>query len=529
MHRAAVDEGALVWSDRSRGDSAMPTDRPSLAYLGVMGFVLLWNVLLAGQIARARRQAPHMLGVTALCGLLIAPAALIAVAAPTVATGRTVAWVTWMWPLTLLLFVVQAGLALRRRLVNSLISVPIFALNTVLLLAASARYASTWWPDIPDTWMAFNVAHAGALGVVWDRQALWSPFAIQLPLLAPAFPATWAASKALRGLLGLGAGLSALLTIVEYPPAARALATFPALAAEPLRERPRGDLALGVHVFPALTGPPPELALPRDLQVAEAIGAEVLAVTVTPSGATAAGLDSVARTLAGVRRDSMALLVSLGWDDTDTRRMTADPTAWRQGRLAMVDQVVRRLRPDLLFPVEDPLDAGEFRLGPRPLQLWTDLVTRAARLAHEVRPRTRVGVVVSAWTAQDSALYAWAARSADIDVLGFAVAPTFQGGGSVTARLNAAERWMAGQSKPHWIVGVRAFPFAFGERAQERMLTGTLSWASRMPRVQGVVVDGAGDYLALTGLQAANGRLRPAVPALAAANRALQETAVAMR
>ena len=117
----------------------VPRDAATLAFAGVSAFILLWDVLLAGQIAQARRQAKDFLALTALCALFVAPAALIALAAPSAWTGRPVALVVWVWPATLGLFAVQSGLAFSRGLVTSLISAPIFAFNVLLFLASVAR------------------------------------------------------------------------------------------------------------------------------------------------------------------------------------------------------------------------------------------------------------------------------------------------------------------------------------------------------------------------------------------------------
>jgi hypothetical protein len=54
-------------------------------------------------------------------------------------------------------------------------------------------------------------------------------------------------------------------------------------------------------------------------------------------------------------------------------------------------------------------------------------------------------------------------------------------------------------------------------------MLGTFAWASRHPRVTAVILDGAGDYDMLAGLQRADGAMRPAVATLARARQALQE------
>ena len=503
----------------------VPRNAATLTFAGVSVFVLLWNVVLAGQIAQARRQARDFLAVTALCALFVAPAAVVALASPSALTGRTVSPVTWIWPATLGLFALQSGLALKRGLVTSLLSAPVFAFNVLLFGAAVARWLTVMWPGVPAALLGVDAAHASTMGLVWQRPALWSPLALQLPLLAPAYPARWQVSKTLRALLALGAAGWTLLTVVEYPSAVRAVATFAPLGTAPLQERPRGDLALGLRILPSLRGPPPAAALERDLRLADSLGARVLSVVVLPEGTGGATLDSLASALAGVRRDSVVLVVTLGWGRDDARRYTASPAAFADRRLELVDRVVRRVRPDVLVPALDPMDAGRRVLGPVPLEWWTSYHARAADLAHRLRPRTRVAFTVAEFVAEDSVLYRWAVGAPSIDIVGLSFGPTFRGGGSLAARQRAAERWMTGQFKPHWVVSARAYPYVFGEAAQRSALAGSFAWATRHPVVEAMIVDGAGDYDALTGIQRADGSLRPAVAALARARRALQEAA----
>ena len=503
----------------------LPQTAASLTFAGVSGFILLWDVLLAGQIAQARRQARDFLAITALCGLFVAPAAVIALASSSADTGRTVAWVSWAWPATLGLFAVQSFLALRRGLVTSLISAPILALNLLLFGASLARYATVFWPGAPPTLLGLEVARSGTIGLFWDTSALWSPFAIQLPLLAPAYPARWRLSKTLRACLAIGAAAWSLVTIAQYPSAVRAVASFDDLTSEPQRERPRGDLMLGLRILPVLRGPPAAAALVRDLQVADTVGAEILSVVVTQDGGSPRALDSLASALEGLRRDSVLLVVSLGYGPRDAARLAASALAYRDRRLALVDQVVRRLRPDVLVPAADPFDAGRRVLGDVPLAWWTDFHTRAGQSVHRLRPRTRVVATASAFSTGDSLFYAWAAQSPQIDLLGLSFAATYRGGASMAARERTAERWMTGNTKAHWVVSVRTFPYVFGEAAQRSAIAGTFAWASRQPRVHAVIVDGAGDYDMLSGLRRANGVLRPAVGTLARARQALHEGA----
>lgn len=496
----------------------------ALAWAGVSLFILLWDVALAGQIAQARRQARDFLAMTALCGLFVLPGAVVALAGTSAGTGRTITSVDWIWPATLGLFVIQGGLAFTRGLVTSLLSIPTFVFNVVLFVAAVARYATATWPAAPATLLGVQVAQASTLGLVLGQAALASPFAVPMPLLAPAYPARWKVSKTLRAALAIGAAAWTLLVVAEYPSGVRAVASFGALTNEPMQERPRGDLVLGVRILPDLAGPPPAAALAPDLALADSLGVGTLAVVVTPAGANGAALDSLDAVLAPWRADSVQVMVSLGYGPDDAADLARSPDRYRDRRLAALDQVVRRLRPDVLVPAVDPTGSGRQATG-APLAWWIDYHARAARLAHTLRPRTAVAAVAATFGTEDSLFYAWAARHDGIDVLGLSFAPTFRGGGAMAARQRVAARWMATNRKPHVVTSVRAYPYTFGEAAQRSALVGTFAWASRQPRVRTVVADGSGDYAQLTGLARADGAWRPAVVALARARQALEETA----
>lgn len=493
-------------------------------YVAVSLAILLWDVVLAGQIVRARRQSRPFLALTSLCGLFIVPGAVIALAASTVLTGRVIHLVAWLWPVVLACFVAQSGYVLARRLVGWWFAWPVFLLNVALLLAAAARVATVWVADLPAPLLGATVAQASALGLVFGREALGSPWLLLLPVLAPVHPARWRVGGALRLLLAGGAAGIVLLTAADYPPSVHAAQTFAPLGETRLQERPRGDFALGVRIFPTVTSPPAPLPVERDLALADTVGASVIALVVAPAGIRAATLDSLAATLADVRRDSVRLVVSLGYGPRDAELLRRDPAAYRDRRLTMVDQVVRRLRPDLLLPALDPMDAGVRALGAVPPGWWEDYLSRAGALAHRLRPRTRVALAASSLTAADSALYAWGESAGDIDVLGFSFAPSWGGGASVDARLRLAGRWLRASRKEQWIFSARSYPRAFGERNQARAIWGMLAWATSQPRVRAIILDGAGDYEALDGLRDPGGRLRPVVASVARARAALAES-----
>lgn len=503
---------------------ALPREWLVPGYLVVSIAVLLWDVILASQIARARRQSRLFLALTSICALFIVPGALIVVASSTVLTGRAIHLVAWVWPAVLLFFVWQSGYAIARHHATLFFGLPVFLFNLTLFGAALARYASGWVADLPAPLVGAALAQAGAMGFVFGREALSSPWLVLLPLLAPAFPSRWRVGSTVRAALAIVAAVLATLTIIEYPSAVHASESFSTFDHERLQERPRGDFALGLHVFPSLDGAPPPLPLARDLALADTLGMRVVSVTILPKGVRAMALDSLAASLADIRRDSVLLVVSLGYGNEEATRFQADPAAHLRRRLAMVDQVVRRVRPDVLVPALDPSDLGERMLGGVPAAWWRDYLSQSAALAHRLRPRTRIALAASTFSPRDSALYAWGAKEAGIDILGFSLAPSFGGGASLVARMRLAERWMRETPKEQWILSARAAPRTFGERNQARAVWGVLAWATSQPRIRTVIVEGAGDYDALVGLRDPGGRLRPVVASVARAREVLAET-----
>ena len=503
----------------------MPREWILVGYVSLAASILLWDVFLAGQIARARRQSRTFLALTAVCGLMVVPSALALVATRSFITGRALQFVSWLWPVTLACFVAQSGIALFQHRVTRPLGLPIFVFNVTLLAASVAGFVGTWWSDPPSALVASAGAQAAALGVLFGRVALVSPYLVVLPLLSPAYPARWRVSKSVRALLAMVASSACVLIVLEYPRAVHAADTFAGFESERLQERPAGDLALGLRLLPSLDGPPPAVALQRDLALADTLEVSVVSVVIEPDGATGPSLDSLALALADIRRDSVLLVASLGYGRSDTRLMARSPARYTAQRLRMVEQVVRRLRPDVLLPASDPMDDGVRMLGRVPAEWWRDYLRQSATLAHQLRPRTRVGFAVSAYTASDSALYDWGTGTPVIDLVGFSIAPSFGGGASLAARLRTAERWMRHSRKEQWVFAARGFPLVFGERNQERTLWGALAWATRQPGLKAFIVDGAGDYDRLTGLRAPNGRLRPAVAKLDRARRALDEAA----
>jgi hypothetical protein len=487
--------------------------------------VMLWDVFLAGQIGQLRRAPRFFRGVTALAGLLIAPAALVVVASASILNGRAIHVIAWVWPLTLGIFALQALYAVGKRLVTPFIGVPIAAYDVIVAVAAIVRYQAYSGSDPSAGWLAVVAAQSSALGLLLGRAALFSPFAVALPLLAPAYPARWRISATVRGTLAVIAMAFAVLFIAELPSAVVAVRSYGNYAQDRLQERPRGDFTIGLRVFPYLDDAPPPLALRNDIALVDSVGLGAIAVVIDPAGARLAALDSLAHVLEEERRDSVLLIVSVGYDRNAEESFRRAPAAHMRARLAAVDRIVRRLRPDIILPARDPYTEGARAMGRVPLAWWEEYLRLASLNAHRVSNRVRVGVTASAFVGADSSLYAWAsAPTSPVDIVGFSFYPSYDGGGSLSARLHVADRWMRRSTKNHWVF-TGAFPVTHGESSQARALWGTLSWATSHALIKGIIVESAGDYDVVTGLRAPGGRIRPALATLERAVAAMAETA----
>jgi hypothetical protein len=258
----------------------------------------------------------------------------------------------------------------------------------------------------------------------------------------------------------------------------------------------------------------------------DSVGVGAISVVIEPAGARLAALDSLAHVVEEERRDSVLLIVAVGYDRNAREAFRQNPSAHMKARLAAVDRIVRRLRPDIILPARDPYTAGTRAMGRVPLAWWEEYLRQASANARRVSNRVRVGVSASAFVGADSALYAWASRpGSPVDVVGFSFYPSYDGGGSLSARLHVADRWMRGSTKNHWVFSAGAFPVTHGETSQSRALWGTLAWATSKAPIKGLIVESAGDYDVVTGLRAPGGRVRPALATLERAIAAMAETA----
>jgi hypothetical protein len=497
---------------------------PSAA-LVVAALVLLWNVALAGRLARIDEAPRQWATLTGLLGLFLLPAVVIRIVGSSLVLGRTIASLSWFWPVIATLVALQAAWTLSRRLGVRAVVLPIALYDALVAAGAWVEFASGNGTPLPWWLHAIPTAITSATGYVAGTSALVSPFAVAPPLLAPAFRARWAINATVRGTIALGALVAVLAVASELPQAAYAVRSFDNYTLVPLRERPEDrPLAVGTRLLGTVDGTPHPQALRWDLDLADSVDVDAVSVRVTPR-ASARALDSLARVLDDLRADSVLIVAAIGYDLDEGLRARFAPTAWERSRIAAVDKVVRRLRPDVLVPASEPYGAGARSVGVLGVARWQAVLRECARTAHALRPAMRVLHEAAAFDARDSALTAWAAsRESGLDGIGYAFTPGFRGGASLEAKLQAADRWRRARRTPtrEWVTLAAGNAWVHGEVAQERAVWGVLAWASARTSVEGVIAGDAADYDTRRGLRGPGGRLRPATASVRRAIRALR-------
>jgi hypothetical protein len=499
-------------------------------YVAIAVVTVMWNVYVAGRVSQLRRAPRLFAAMSAFAGLLIIPALLIAYASASILYGRGIQPIAWVWPFTTVLFALQAMYALSRRLVTPLLGVPVLVFNTIVAIVALSRYFDAHGLIPPDFAMALSAASANAMGTFFGQPALWGPQFLHVPVMSPSIPSRWQVGRVLRTAIAVAAATLAGIVLIEMPNAFATAKSYAGYEKLKLQEHPEGDFDIGLKIFPDLGGPPPPLALQRDLELADSLDLKAISITLAPEGARLAALDSVARTVEDQRADSVLIIVSLAYPKDALRKFRDAPTEYTRNRIADIDRISRRLRPDIIFPAVDPNSEGARALGNPPPEYWQAYLTRAAQAAKFVNPRIRVGVSASSYGSRDSTLYFWAARrGSPVDVLGLSMMPGFDGGTSMDTHMRIAQRWMRAfptRPKPHWVTAAGGYPVAHGEESQALALWGVLAWATAQAPIKGLVVTEAGDYEVLRGLRTASGRYRSAVTAVIGARRALGESAI---
>jgi len=497
------------------------------AYVVLAAALIAWDVIAGGRMLRNRRLPRMLAGATALGALLLLPALVAAVSDASLVYGRATQPVAWLWPAVAVLFLAQALLALGRGLVNPALGVPIAVYDALVATVALARFLSSRGIAPPDPMLIVSAAQTSALGTIGGTGALSGATWLLIPMFAPALAPFSRVRRAVRWVLTAGVSAAAALVLLELPAATETIDSYARYQHATVLERPDGNFAFGLKVFPDLRGAPPPVAISKDLALADSLAVDAVLVEVMPEAARGRPLDSLAHVLDNVRGDSTTLIIALGYP-AGVRPATARSAAYTSARLADVNRLARALHPNVLIPAVEPYGAGARALGVQPPSYWIAYLTRAAAIAHHVNPNIQVAVAAASYGPRDSTLYVWASgRGSPLDIAGFSLMPGFDGATSLDTHLRIAQRWLQtpGRVRPAWVFAAGGYPIAHGEQSQELALRGVLAWATAQPAVQGAVVTQAGDYDSQTGLRAPTGRLRPAFAALAAAIRTERENA----
>ena len=501
----------------------------AVTYVVVAVLLVMWDVLVAGRVAQLRRAPRPFAAITAIAGLLLLPALIVAYSSASILYGRAIQPIAWIWPLVTVLFALQAAYALSRRLVTPLFGLPVAIYNVIVAIVAVTRFVIARGGTPPEFCLALSAAQTSSLGFFFGQPALWGAAYLLVPVFSPSLKARWRISGAVRGIIAVLVGGIAATVLVLMPSAFDSIRSYSHYATEQLQEHPEGDFDLGLKIFPDLKGPPPPLSLDQDVKLADSLNVDAVLIVIDGEGARLAALDSMARTVDDQRADSTLIIISLGYPSDALKQFRTSEAEYTRKRLADVDRIARRLRPDILIPANDPYGAGALAIGTQPPEYWINYLTRAAAVAHHVNPRIRVGVSGSSYGSRDSTLFAWAAtRGTPIDVLGFSLMPSFDGARTLDKDMRVAQRWLrpfAARPKPVWVTSAGGYPLVHGEKNQELALWGILAWATTIPEIKGLIVTEAGDYDAIRGLRAPGGRLRSIVRAVMRAQLGLKQTA----
>ena len=494
------------------------------AHLALTLVIIVWNVFLAGRIAQLRAASRPFALITGFAGLMMIPAFVVAIATTNIVTGRAIAAVDWIWPLTIVLCAVQATWALSRRLVNPLWGLPIAAYNILLALAAVSRLAVAHGAEVARPLLVLMAAQVDSLALITTDAAIVSPLFLHVPLVSPAFPPLSNLTQGLRAVMATLALVWFGLLLAEIPRADVALDSYDDHRGDRLTERPTG-FSIGLKLFPDVKRPPSSASVKSDFTMVEFTGVNAVNVVFVP-GASALAIDSVANAVAALPRDSLTVIATIGYHDKflpELRKQPLDADA----RLRTLRRVLERVRPDIVVPAQDPYGVGARMIGRLAPVEWQDYHARAQALVKQVRPRTSVALAISAFDSRDSSMYAWAAQpGSPIDLIGFTFYPTRLGARAMDAGFRAADRWMRAldTDKPHWVLGAGGYPLAHGEVSQQRAIWAALAWATGRESVKGLVVSDANDYGQAMGVRAPNGRFRRGAETMRTAQRTLSET-----
>ena len=488
------------------------------AALGAGALTLIaWNFAHGARLASLRSVGRPFRVLSGLGAFLFLPAMVIALLAPTAPGARVLGPLVWLWPLVTVGIAVQAAWALWHGSSNPLTGAPIAAFDALVAWVAVTRWVDGMGGAPPEWAHAPGMAVSTLAAAVFGTAVFPWGAALLMPLLVPAAPARRRATRVVRAIVAAGCTAALAVTVMALPRAETALRSTQALRPAPSEAPARGEFAIGVRLFGTLTGPPSAATARHEIALADSLGVTALHVELAAGGTTASALDSVARSIEP-RRDSLQLVVTLRLNGSRPPVQGTDGLR----HLAMIERVVRRLRPDILVPAER-VTTGASAPG---RQGWQDYYERTAEAARRADRRVTVALGTDASTAADSALTDWVMQGgAPVR----AVALTVQDHGMQPSRfvraLNAIARWasLARVVPDVWILGVPTAPAVTGEVVQQRLVRHALQWGVAHPWVRGVIAGDAGDVTAPTGLRTATGRARRALAEVGGALRAQRD------
>ncbi len=489
---------------------------------------LAWNIYMAGRIARMPGMPYALAAMSAIAGLVVLPALFVIVASTSLAAGRGLYTLAWIWPATAALMTLQSGYALVRGGAAVPLTAPILLYNATLTAVYVTRHVVQGGTPAPDPLLMLSAAQMSALALSAHPLALLQPLYLHVPLLAPATAGRRGVGTLARSAATALAALWLGVILLMLPEGARAIVSYRSVGTERLQERPDGEFRIGLKILPTLSRPPQAGWLHDDIAMIDTTGANVISIYIAPEGVTLSSLDDLATGLEA-RRSGRTLVLALDLSNAPRLRAPAAQDSFLRARVADLDRATRILRPDYVVPVLDPLGVPSLRMRGITSEQWQRYLIDARAAVRRVRPATRVLAHVGGYTAADSAMYAWAsAPETALDAVGLSLFPGYLGGSRLDARMSTAARWMrlSQGNREHWVLEAGAFPVVHGEASQARALWGALAWSSSQPLVRGFVVYQSSDYGSLTGLRTAAGRIRPAALRVAEAVRQFEEAAV---
>ncbi|HWC47080.1 MAG TPA: hypothetical protein VG868_13310, partial [Casimicrobiaceae bacterium] len=215
------------------------------AHLALCLVIVVWDIVLAGRIARVPQAPRGFAALSGLAGLLVLPALVVALASTTVITGRAILYVDWIWPAVLVVFAAQAVYALARRVVNPAWGIPIAIYDVVIATAGVVRYMASRGLEPAYPFLLLLTAQTAALSLATTQAAIANPLYLNVPMIAPAFPALRAVTASFRALLAAVALGWSVGIAFQLPVAIKAVRSYRAHASDRLTERPEGDFAIG--------------------------------------------------------------------------------------------------------------------------------------------------------------------------------------------------------------------------------------------------------------------------------------------